>query len=217
MNILFNDVIQFSNAPAETKSPALSEVGRANITILLDKPRPVNAIGISNTDGSYFNIHFDTANSFNFNFIGNGLYMLPRIVHSNQFIITSNGSYCGRIGAGLGVHIPTTPTKEVGFNSSCNERKTLSGQIIPGSGGYFYRSISLDSRYKITKEIMQEISEGYTYIGMGYPFFIDVTTESYKLLFSKFYGIEKNQQKMAFESGTMRFLYSRRFEFEECF
>jgi len=107
--------------------------------------------------------------------------------------------------------------KEPAYCSTANPRMTLSGQVIHGAGGYNYRTISLDSRYKIDSFAMNEIENGYKYISKGYPFFIDLTDESYKLLFNKFYGIDSNQQQMSFESGIRRFLYSRRFEFRECF
>jgi hypothetical protein len=64
---------------------------------------------------------------------------------------------------------------------------------------------------------LKEIKAGYTSIGMGFPFFIDLTCESYKLPFSKLYATEKDQLNMGFESGVYRALYSRRFVFEERF
>jgi len=123
----------------------------------------------------------------------------------------------GRIAAGIACNIPTAVAKEPSLISTSEPRVTLSGQVIAGTGGYNYRAISLDSRYKITKEIMQEIEAGSKYIGMGYPFFIDLTDESYKLTFDKLYANERNQRSMTFQSGVHRFLYSRRFEFEERF
>ncbi|MCL2294479.1 MAG: hypothetical protein FWC36_06420 [Spirochaetes bacterium] len=96
-------------------------------------------------------------------------------------------------------------------------RYTLSGQVIPGAGGYNYKRLSLDSRYKIDEFAIKEIQAGYTYIGMGYPFFIDLTTESYKLPFSKLYANETSQQNMSFESGVNKYLYSKRWNFEERF
>jgi hypothetical protein len=94
---------------------------------------------------------------------------------------------------------------------------TLSGQVIPGAGGYNYWTLSLDSRYKIGPEAMEEIGAGYKYIGAGYPFFIDLSQEHYKLPFDRLYAAERNQANFGFEGGIRRFLYSRRFDFEERF
>ena len=75
----------------------------------------------------------------------------------------------------------------------------------------------MDSRYKIDELAMGEIKEGCKYIAMGYPFFIDLRDEAYKLPFSKLYAIDNSQQQFGFEGGIRRFLYSRRWQFRECF
>ena len=221
MRILFDDIIQYSDAPKELKSPALAEMKHIDgpVLITLDKQRPINAIGIGNTDGSQFTVTFNDAGAtvFQFQFTESGLYVMDKTVSASVITVSTNASYIGRLGAGIGANIPTAITKEPGLCSTAEPRVTLSGQVIPGAGGYIYRTVSLDSRYKIDRPIMSEINAGYKYIGMGYPFFIDLSDESYKLLFSKLYANERNQQKMAFESGVRRFLYSRRFEFEERF
>jgi hypothetical protein len=168
---------------------------------------------------AYFTVTFNDINntSFTFEYIGSGLYMMPKTISASQLTITTNAEFIGRIGAGMGVHIPTSIAKEPAINSTSEPRITLSGQSVIGKGGYNYKTVSLDSRYKIDRYIMNEINDGYKYIGMGYPFFIDLTTESYKLPFSKLYANERNQRNMSFESGIKKYLYSRRFEFEERF
>jgi len=213
LRILFYDTIQDSDAPDTIKSPILSEITNIDSTLIinLDRQRTINAIGLANTDGTTF-----TVNGQVINFTGNGLYLINQI-QTNTLTITTNGTYIGRIGAGMGINIPTSVRKEPAYCSTANPRMTLSGQVVHGAGGYNYRMISLDSRYKIDSFAMSEIENGYKYISKGYPFFIDLTDESYKLLFNKFYGIDSNQQQMSFESGILRFLYSRRFEFRECF
>lgn len=222
MIILFNDVIQYSSAPPELKSPALSEAFEINawpLIITLDRQYPINSIGIGNTGGVHFSASFnDVSNTvFNFQFSGNGLYVMPKSVLASRITITSDASYMGRIGAGIGVHIPTAIAKEPSFKSTSEPRVTLSGQVIPGAGGYNYRAISLDSRYKLDEMAIKEIEAGYKTAGQGYPYFIDLTDESYKLPFSKLYANETNQRSMTFQGGVRRYLYSRRFEFEERF
>jgi len=227
MNILFNDVIQFSNAPKAVKSPALSEIHTLTytnnfITFDLGGVYPINAIGVGNVDANalvfYFNFGTPSSSSFTFTYSGNGLYVMPESVLTRTVTMSNTGAtHIGRLSAGLAVNIPTSIAKEPAFCSTAEPRITLSGQVIAGAGGYNYRTISLDSRYKIDSAAMQEIQNGYKYIGMGYPFFIDLTDESYKLPFNKFYANERNQRQMSFEGGIRKYLYSRRWEFEERF
>ena len=220
INILFNDVIQQSDAADALKSPALSDLAETRdimdmtdgtITINLGGTRRVNCIGIGNMDGSSF-----TVNGHGVGFTGNGLYMLP--AHdTDRLVITTDATHIGRLATGTAVRIPTSVRKEPAFCSTAEPRMTLAGQVVKGLGGYNYRTVSLDSRYKIDGNIMSEIEEGYRYTGMGYPFFINLEDEAYKLPFDKLYAIDTNQRAMGFESGVMRFLYSRRFNFRECF
>jgi FlaG/FlaF family flagellin (archaellin) len=204
----------------------ITNVINNTITINLDKSREINSIGIGNaildnaSDPS-FNITFYNGvvqvNSFSFTYIDNGLYIMPGTALANRIVIDTNAKTIGRVGAGLCVDIPTAIAKEPAFCSTSEPRITLSGQVVAGRGGYNYKTVSLDSRYKINSFAINEIKNGYKYIGMGYPFFIDLSVENYKLPFSKFYGIDTNQQNISFESGIKKYLYSRRFEFKECF
>jgi len=222
MKILFNDVIQYSDAPKSLKTPALADkyyILNGGFTIKLDKPRRINSIGLGNTNGTYFNITFndDKNTVFYVNYDGNGLYVKQNTVTADEITVETDASFLGRFGAGIGCNIPTAITKEPAFASTAEPRITLSGQVMEGRGGYNYRALSLDSRYKINKEIIDEIKEGYMAIGMGYPFFIDLTDESYKLPFNKLYANEKTQRSMTFQSGVRRYLYSKKFDFEERF
>jgi len=260
MRILFNDVVQYSDAESTIKSPMLSEMTeiKDSIVINFDEPRRINAIGIGNAkiddvviydgdraDAIYpneliggsanssftnsanggdallanFTVSFNDAKntSFSFRCDANGLYPMNRTVLASKMVVTTTSPYVGRIAAGIGVHIPTSVAKEPSFNSTSEPRVTLSGQSIHGAGGYNYNSISLDSRYKMDEFAMRELRNGFKHIGMGYPFFIDLTDESYKLPFNKFYGAEKNQRSMSFEGGILKYLYSKRWVFEERF
>jgi len=214
MRILFNDRIQHSNAPKELKSPALSQTlpVRGVLSVRLDRESLIDCVGIGNTDGRLFRV-----NGQEIAFNGNGLYILPRRITAAVLTIETAASHIGRLAAGLAVNIPTSVAKEPAFRSTAEPRITLSGQVVPGLGGYAYRTLSLDSRYKIGREAMSEIEAGYRYIGMGYPFFIDLADEAYKLPFDKLYATDTRQQSLGFESGVRRFLYSRRWEFRECF
>jgi len=221
MRILFNDIIQYSDLQNELKSPALSDITYIEYPLIinLDKPRNINSIGIGNVDNKDFNVIFNDVNNteFNFTYTNNGLYVMRNTVLCDKIIINSSASYIGRIGAGIGCNIPTAIPKEPTFNSTNENRNTLSGQVIAGIGGYNFISVSLDSRYKIDEYIMNEIKNGTVTIGKGFPFFIDLTVESYKLPFNKLYAIDRNQFQFSFESGVKKYLYSRRFIFEEKF
>ena len=206
--------------------------------VVFDKNRQVDCIGIGNTDASHlrFEVIHEVDNTeistlISIPLSGNGLYYIGQYngnkpFNASKIIIISgnvgeteitNATYIGRLGAGLGVRIPTNIMKEPGFNSTATSRTTLSGQIIPGHGGYIFKTVFLDSRYKIDKLIMNEINEGYQFIGKDYPFFLDLSDEAYKLPFNKMYANDRNQKSLRFESGVMKFLYSRRWEFEERF
>jgi len=214
MHILFNDIIQNSDAPDALKSPALSDLAGLPSVITLESTKQINCIGIGNTDATYF-----TVNGHTINFTENGLYLLPVVfpLEASSLEIETDASYIGRLGAGLAMRIGTSVRKEPSYNSTAEPRTTLSGQVIPGRGGHIFRAVSLDSRYKIDEAMMGEIKDGYRYISMGYPFFINLEDEAYKLPFDRLYAIDRNQMAMSFESGVRRFLYSRRFDFEERF
>jgi len=214
-------VIQNSDAPPELKSPALSEAYSLDgpLTVSLGGARQVNSIGVGNSDGVNFSVCFNGAPepAFSFKFAGNGLYVMPYAVSAFRITLTTDAKYVGRLGAGLGVRLPTAVVKEPSFKSTAQPRVTLSGQVIPGAGGYNYRTVSLDCRYKITEGIMGEIIKGYEAAGAGFPYFIDFADESYKLPFSKFYAVEGKQLDMTFQGGVRRYLYSKKFDFEERF
>lgn len=189
------------------------------LVITLDRYRQINSIGIGYTNGINFNVVFNDIDNttFNFQFTENGLYSMNKTINASQLTITTDATFIGRIGAGIGCNIPTAIPKEPAFCSSMEPRITLAGQSIQGRGGYYYKKLSLDSRYKIDEFILNEIKDGYEYIGMNYPFFIDLTIEAYKLPFKKLYANELNQNNLSFESGVKKYLYSRRWEFEERF
>jgi len=181
-----------------------------------------NKAVISKRESNYLTYTVDTIEQkikYENNYINpeNGLYMLDKTYNNIEKIkITSNGKI-GRFAAGLARNIPTSIAKELTFCSTAEPRLTLSGQVIQGLGGYNYKTLSLDSRYKINEKIMNDILEAYPFIALGYPFFIDLSAEIYKLPIKRLYAVDKNQQNFGFESGVKKYLHSRRFVFQECF
>jgi len=219
MKILLNDIIQYSDAPDELKSPALADFYYFNneLVINLDKQYPINSIGLGNLDKNSQITVLLNNETFIINYEDNGLYLLLNTVITNKITINTTSLKIGRFAAGFACDIPTAVMKEPGWGSTAVPRTTLSGQVIAGRGGYNYRTLSLDSRYKITKDTVNELEAGQKYIGMGYPFFLNLEVENYKIPYKRFYGIEKNQQNMILQSGVRKFLYSFKFDFEERF
>ncbi|MCL2127637.1 MAG: hypothetical protein FWH38_05225 [Treponema sp.] len=226
MKILFNDLLQNEpGLPEELKSPSLAEKifysGAGPVQFDLHNPVTINAIGIGGHGGISGVTVFDSGGSSAEAAICGeaGLYLLDREITAVKIVFSVNGERprIGRLAAGISVNIPTAVAKEPGYASTSRPRRSLSGQVLPGLTGYSYRTLSLDSRYKIGGEALREIEAGYCYIAAGYPFFIDLSDESYKLPFSRLYASDTGQLAMGFEGGITRFLYSRRFNFEERF
>jgi hypothetical protein len=144
-----------------------------------------------------------------------GLYEIPPVVASSV-TITCDGSYIGRLALGKAVSLATSLAKEPSFNTTEENRKTLSGQIIPGAGGYNFRSVGLDTRYKIGGDAMREIKAAYPkQIAKGFPFFLLFDSEVRRLPFYRLYAQDRSTDKFGFESGAHdRYLFSRKFEFE---
>jgi hypothetical protein len=189
--------------------------------IKLHEPSAINCYGAGNTDSKAVGIYLiDTSNNVYFEgypFTRNGLYMLEREYKNiKQINLVFSGTFIGRVGTGYAVNLKTAAAKEPTLCSTASPRVTLSGQSIPGLGGYNYWRISVDTRYKIDKEKLDNIIKGYPLLSKGYPMFISFDTEM-KLPIDRMYGTDTNQQELGFESSINKPLYSRRFIFEERF
>jgi hypothetical protein len=265
MKVLFNDIVQYSDAPSSLKSPALADrlAYSGPVTVTFDFPRYIDSVGIS-TDAKIIKLAwgvsagvilnnmdaaaggFETAVSggpahdrpddFNFAFSPDfpagtntrdsavvyydesGLYEVSPVV-ADSVTIECDGTFIGRFGAGRGISLGTALSKEPSFNTTAENKKTLSGQIIPGAGGYNFRSVGLDTRYKIGGPAMREIKAAYPgQIARGYPFFLLFDSEIRRLPFYRMYAKDMSTEKFGFESGVHdRYLFSRKFDFEECF
>lgn len=149
----------------------------------------------------------------------NGLYRLDRPVITQGVAIETDATFIGRLGMGRGVKLGTSIPKEPSYKYSEKTRLTLSGQVIPGIGGYPYRAVSLDTRYKIGAEEMSDIVAAYnSQTGPGLPFFTLFEEEIRRLPFIRLYVKDTKNEAFSFESGLHdRYLFSRKFEFEECF
>jgi hypothetical protein len=189
--------------------------------IRLHEPSTINCYGVGNTDSKVVGIYLiDTSNNTYYEaypFDRNGLYMLSQKYENiKQINIVFSGTYIGRIGTGYAINMKTAVPKEPTLISTAKPRVTLSGQSILGLGGYNYWSISLDTRYKIDKDKLNNIITGYPLLSKGYPMFISFDNEE-KLPIRRMYGNEKNQQALGFESSINKPLYSKRWVLEERF
>ena len=177
MLIIIDDKMQGSDAPSELISPALSDTYTDTLPVAVDlgASYTVNAIGIGYTDattvtisdgGTYTEvITLGTGNE------KTGLYEIPTLTEQN-ISITHNGTYIGRVALGFSRSLGAAPTREIGFFTTQSNRITASGQVIPGTGGYNGRRVSIDTRYKIDSDIWDDIEISFPLIAKGYPWFV---------------------------------------------
>ena len=230
MRILINDKMQFaSGVPAEIKSPALADRYNASVTFTatFDDAETVNCIGIGYTDATEIEIddgittpqvitlpvRTDITRKYN-----NGLYLLTEM-ESDTYTITHNGNYIGRVGIGEYRTLGTAPSKEIGFYTTTESRETLSGQTIPGAGGYYGRRFVADVRYKFTEEIYNDLETAYqTQIQRSFPYFLLLDDEQHKVPDTMLHFYAASDKPLSLlQSSSYKFLYSYKFNFEERF
>jgi hypothetical protein len=224
MNVLFNDVLQYSDAPRELTSSSLADYyeNPDRLEITLHEPSVVDCVGIGNMDSDILQVELTDANNGTFtehvNYGRNGLYLLKkRYLDVVEIGLTFTCSHVGRFACGKAVCLRTSIPKEPTLVSTNKPRVTLSGQVIDGLGGYDYWRVSLDTRYKIDKEKLREIINGFRTLSKGLPLFVYFGEESERLPFDKMYCSDTSQQELSFESSINKPLFSRRFVFEERF
>jgi hypothetical protein len=224
MNILFYDRAQHSDAPKQLINSSLADYysNPATLKIILFEPSVINCIGIGNMDATIIQIKLTNNNDDTFQeiitFEENGLYLLNNTYENiKEIYIYFSCSHIGRLAFGKAVNLKTSIPKEPTLVSTNKPRITLSGQIIDGVGGYNYRRVSLDTRYKIGKNEMDEIIKGFPALSKGLPLFISFEDEKDRLPFNRLYANDTSQQELVFESSINKNLFSRRFIFEERF
>ena len=212
MRKLVNDVIQYSDADDSLKSPALTDLFIGNsFTVTLDQVRDIDSIGIGNTDATTV-----TVNGEAITFVENGLYLLTTPLNTDTLIISTDGSYIGRLAAGIARFLGAAPAREPGFYSTQQPRITASGQVVAGAGGVSGKRIQVDFRYKIDEDIYQDFEDAYSsQVGRGYPFFLYFDKETHRMPYERLYASTDNE--LLFQSSINKFLYSRRFAYTERF
>ena len=148
----------------------------------------------------------------------NGLYLLTEMT-SDSYTITHNGKYIGRVGIGEYRTLGTAPSKEIGFYTTTESRETLSGQTIPGAGGYYGRRFVADVRYKFTEEIYNDLETAYqTQIQRSFPYFLLLDDEQHKVPDTMLHFYAASDKPLSLlQSSSYKFLYSYKFNFEERF
>jgi hypothetical protein len=227
--LIYDKMIDAVGAPDEIKSPGLADIytGVVPFTVQLAEYGVINCVGVGYTDATEVTVSNGvdtrTVNITKPAPYHNGLYLIDAIYPIDteypEMIISHNGTFIGRIGIGEYRTLGTNPTKEIGFYSSEENRETLSGQVIPGAGGYGGRRFEADVRYKIDFPVYSDTEKAYTnQIAKGYPYFLNLTEELHKLPENMryFYAQDKGSG-ILFQSSTYKFLYSYKFSFYEKF
>lgn len=220
MKILIDDLIQRSNAPSALKSAALADTYTTNnFIITLDDEYDIDCIGVGYTDASHIIVNGET---IQLHLAGtgnekNGLYLLStKLLAEDTLTVSHDGTYLGRFGAGAYTQLCASPTKEIGFYTTSQERVTVSGQVVPGAGGYCGRSFNLDFRYKFNSTILTVINRIFaTQISLVLPFFIYFDSENFSPLWARMYASIPN--KFVFQTSIRSFLLSHKLEFTERF
>jgi hypothetical protein len=224
MNILFDDKLQNSDAPKELIGSSLADYynNPSELEITLAEPAIINCIGIGNMDSPSIQIELtDTDNTVfqeTINFEENGLYLLSKdYANIKEIDVFFSCSYIGRLAFGNAINLKTSIPKEPTLVSTKSPRVTLSGQVIEGLGGYNYWRVSLDTRYKIDNDKLNEIIKGFNSLSTGLPMFVSFEEEKDRLPFERLYCNDTNQQELSFESSINKNLFSRKWVFEERF
>jgi len=214
MRILLLDQIQTSNAPDPLKSPALADKWTGtSLTIDLGGQKQVNAIGIGYTDARNVTIAIGEAGaaSQTIKYIDSGLYTIDKR-EGSTVKVTIDGTYIGRLGLGLAHDIPISPRREPGYIDP-KPRETVSGQLLPPVGEVSRRRISVDVRYRITAGMIADLSAAS--MGRSFPYFILFDKETNWIPWQRLYARDKS--KGALQSSINGMLFSRKFDFVECF
>jgi hypothetical protein len=224
MNILFNDILQNSDAPKQLVSSSLADyyTNSSELEIILHEPGIIGCVGIGYMNSNSIDIELTNTSDESFqetvNFDKNGLYLLSKEYKNIKEIdVYFTCSRIGRLAFGKAINLKTSIPKEPAFVSTNKPRVTLSGQVIDGLGGYNYRRVSLDTRYKIDNDKLNEIIKGFPSLSRGLPLFISFEEEKQRIPFERLYANDKNQQALSFESSINKMLFSRRWNFEERF
>ncbi len=224
MKILFNDLLQASDAPGNLISPALAETWEGTgTTITLDASGTFDCVGIGYTDATAVTINgtvitIPTVSPYPDSY-KDGLFVLPSQT-ADTIVISHDGTYIGRLAIGKSRTMYASPSREIGLWTTNAPRKTLSGQVIAGAGGVSGRQIELAFRYKFTSDIIGDIEKAWAgQISRGYPFFVIFDSESHNIPWARLYATMDNADgdSWVFQNSVRAFLHSRNVLLKEAY
>lgn len=221
MKILFYDRLQDSDAQAALISPSLADTLMDSAFVLtFDASETVNCFGIGNTDATTITINGQVISLSGTGKYKNGLYLLTTAITGTVLTISHNGTYIGRLAFGAYVELGLSPSREPGYTNTNEPRRTLSGQIVEGKGGLIARVQEVEVRYKVDSTAWTAIENGMNAeMGRGYPLFIlfdrEYNSGNGRFPWERFYAT--TEISPVFQSSVNKFLYSRKFKFEEAF
>lgn len=217
MRLLVNDLVQNAIAPDSIKTGALADKYRGTtFTVDLGSVKTIDCFGVGNTDATSIIVNGETYSLEAEKRKRNGLYLLTAPIDVQVIEIQINGSFIGRFGCGVHRFLGCAPAREPAFWSTHQNRRTGTGQWRPGAGGIAGRTMNVDVRYKIDRTIFDDIEDAYDeQIAKKLPWFIAFDKEFHRFPWLRFYGVV--DEEFVLQSSVNRFLYGKRFEFEEAF
>jgi len=216
MRVLVDDFVQRSIAPDQIKTGALADKYRgSSFDVDLGSVKKIDCFGVGYTDATTIIVNGETYPLADKD--KNGLYLLTAPIEVQIVTVQHNGTFIGRFGCGLHRFLGCAPAREPAFWSTFQNRRTGSGQWMPGAGGIAGRTINVDIRYKIDRDIFGDIETAYLsgQISKKLPWFVLFDKEFHRMPWLRFYGVV--DEDFVLQSSVNYFLYSKRLEIEEAY
>jgi len=225
MKILINDLAQsgtFTGNDSVVTTPSLMDVltGSSGFTLsfTVSNTTAINCFGLGNTDATSVSVTFGTSIGNVFSVTNDpGLYYFTTTSSggTNVSVTFTGGTYCGRFAIGTYRSLPIFKSREPGYKNTQMNRETLSGQVIAGLGGITKRTFSVDIKAKVNSNVLSDFESAKNYLSAQAPYFVDFTEDSAFTSITHLYA--KDTSNIVFQSSMNRILYSKKFNFEECF
>jgi len=222
MKILINDRIQFetnlTSGAENVKKPDLISISQLSSFTFNIPSSDINCIAVGNTDCTSLQLTLGT------NIIVIPITQTyPKIYYlsqkytsiTNVAVSLLTGSYIGRFALGEYRSVSIARNREPGIIPTESSEKTRGGQVVERSGGTSLRTIGFDLKNNIDSDIRSDVLAQRNKYIKGFPVFIDFSDESDWVDMGDFYGHDKNKWNL--QNGSNNDLYTKKFNFEECF
>lgn len=221
MTILIYDALQdLAGVPPKLKSPALADHYKqpANYSLNLSALKSeVNAVGLAASGAKTITLK-QGSKTQQIAYNGAGLYLIDKLQAKPLIVDIRDGKNqvvpIQRLALGRGLNLGISKMREPGWNSSTEARRTLGGQVIAGLGGYAFRTLSCEVKYRLDAVFLAELQKAYPrQIARGFPFFLCFSEANlpFKLLYAQ------GPLEYLMQNATLWKLYSMKFEFREAF